>query len=101
MSNRGYEYRDLGEHSGKYPIGGLSMIDASLESRYYFTENFSGVGFIDSSKLSQEVNDFQGEWYMSYGLGVRYLSVIGPLRLDVGFPTSGGFALHLGIGQVF
>jgi len=41
MSNRGYEYRDLGEHSGKYPIGGLSMIDASLESRYYFTENFS------------------------------------------------------------
>jgi len=101
MSNRGYEYRDLGEHSGKYPIGGLSMIDASFESRYYFSENFSGVGFIDGSKLSQEVNDFQGDWYMSYGLGVRYLSVIGPLRLDVGFPTTGGFALHLGIGQVF
>jgi translocation and assembly module TamA len=59
------------------------------------------VGFIDASKLSQEVNDFSGEWFMAYGTGVRYLSVIGPLRLDLGFPTKGGLALHLGIGQVF
>ena len=101
MSNRGYEYRDLGEHSGEYPIGGLSMIDASLESRYHVTDNFAVVGFIDASKLSLEVNDFSGEWFMAYGTGLRYLSVIGPLRLDLGFPTTGGFALHLGIGQVF
>jgi len=101
MSNRGYEYRDLGPHAGPYPIGGLSILDGSFESRYYFTENFSGVGFVDASKLSSKVNDFSGDWYMSYGLGVRYLSVIGPLRLDVGFPDKGGFALHLGIGQVF
>ncbi len=101
MSNRGYEYRDLGQHIGIYPIGGLSMIDASFESRYYLTDLFSVVGFFDSSKLSQEVNDFSGEWYNAYGVGVRYLSVIGPLRLDVGYPQEGGFALHLGIGQVF
>ena len=101
MSNRGYEYRDLGQHIGVYPIGGLSMIDASFESRYYLTDLFSVVGFFDTSKLSQEVNDFSGEWYNAYGVGVRYLSVIGPLRLDIGFPQEGGFALHLGIGQVF
>jgi translocation and assembly module TamA len=101
MSNRGYEYRDLGLHSGEYPIGGLSMIDASLESRYHLNDNFAVVGFIDASKLSQEVNAFSGEWFMAYGTGLRYLSVIGPLRLDLGFPTTGGFALHLGIGQVF
>jgi len=101
MSNRGYEYRDLGPHSGVYPIGGLTMIDASLESRYHLTDNFAVVGFVDGSKLSQEVNNFSGEWYMAYGTGLRYLSVIGPLRLDLGFPTKGGFALHLGIGQVF
>ena len=101
MSNRGYEYRDLGPHSGKYPIGGLSIIDSSLEARYYLTENFSVVSFFDSSKISQEVNDFSTKWYNSYGLGLRYLSIIGPLRLDVGYPTEGGFALHLGIGQVF
>ncbi len=101
MSNRGYEYRDLGEHSGEYPLGGLTMIDASLEGRYHMTENFAVVGFVDASKLSLDINEFSEEWYNSYGTGLRYLSVIGPLRLDVGFPTDGGFALHLGIGQVF
>jgi len=101
MSNRGYEYRAVGEQAGDYPIGGLSMIDASLESRYHLTENFALIGFMDGSKLSQELNDFSGEWYLSFGTGMRYLSIIGPLRLDVGFPTTGGFALHLGIGQVF
>ncbi len=101
MSNRGYEYRDLGEHFSSYPIGGLSMVDASLESRYYLTDAFALVGFFDSSKLSQEVNDFSGQWYSAYGVGLRYLSPIGPLRVDVGYPQEGGFALHLGIGQVF
>ncbi|CAA6798672.1 MAG: Unknown protein, partial [uncultured Sulfurovum sp.] len=102
MSNRGYEYRDLGEHSGDYPIGGLSIIDASFESRYYVTKDFSVVGFVDSSKMSQKVNDFSGEWYTSFGFGLRYLSVIGPLRLDIGYPTKNNKpALHLGIGQVF
>jgi translocation and assembly module TamA len=101
MSNRGYEYRDLGDHSSGYPIGGLSIIDGSLESRYYLTDEFSVVSFFDASKMSKEVNDFSGKWYTSYGLGLRYLSVIGPLRFDVGYPTEGGFALHLGIGQVF
>ena len=102
MSNRGYEYRDVGPHSGKYPIGGLTIVDASLESRYGVTENFSTVAFFDGTKLSEEVNDFSEDWYLSYGFGLRYLSVIGPLRLDVGFPIDdGGFALHLGIGQVF
>ncbi|CAA6827219.1 MAG: Unknown protein [uncultured Sulfurovum sp.] len=102
MSNRGYEYRDLGEHSGEYPLGGLSMIDASFESRYYLSQNFAIVGFVDSSKLSQNVNDFSGAWYSSIGFGVRYLSVIGPLRLDLGYPFRGNKpALHLGIGQVF
>jgi len=101
MSNRGYEYRDLGEHHGKYPIGGASMFDSSLESRYYVNENFALVGFFDTSKLSLDVNNFSGAWFHSYGLGLRYLSVIGPLRLDVGIPTEGGIALHLGLGQVF
>jgi translocation and assembly module TamA len=99
--NRGYEYRDLGAHSNGYPVGGLSIIDGSFESRYYWTDALSFVGFMDFSKMSQEVNDFSGDWYQSYGLGLRYLSIIGPLRLDVGYPTEGGFALHLGIGQVF
>ncbi len=101
MSNRGYEYRDVGIHVNGDAIGGVTMIDTSLESRYYLTENFALVGFVDASTLSGEVEDFSEQWYRSYGTGLRYLSIIGPLRLDVGFQEDGDFALHLGIGQVF
>ncbi len=101
MSNRGYEYRDVGIHVDGDAIGGVTMIDTSLESRYYLTENFAIVAFFDASTLSEEVEDFSEKWYRSYGTGLRYLSIIGPLRLDVGFQEDGDFALHLGIGQVF
>jgi translocation and assembly module TamA len=101
MSNRGYEYRDLGVHYHGDAIGGVGLIDTSLEGRYYLTENFSVVGFMDSSTISQEVDKFEDDWYRSYGVGMRYLSIIGPLRFDIGFQEDGDFALHLGIGQVF
>jgi len=101
MSNRGFEYRDLGPHYDGDPIGGVGMIDGSLESRYYLSENFSVVGFIDASTISQEVDNYNSDWFRSYGVGVRYLSVIGPLRFDIGFQEDYNFAIHLGIGQVF
>ncbi|NEW59983.1 BamA/TamA family outer membrane protein [Sulfurovum sp. bin170] len=101
MSNRGYEYRDLGLHYHGDAIGGVGLIDTSLEGRYYLSENFSVVGFMDSSTISQEVDKFEDDWYRSYGMGMRYLSIIGPLRFDIGFQEDGDFALHLGIGQVF
>ena len=101
MSNRGYEYRDLGFHYQGDAIGGVGLIDTSLEGRYYLSENFSVVGFMDSSTLSQEVDKFNDDWYRSYGMGMRYLSIIGPLRFDIGFQENSNFAIHLGIGQVF
>jgi len=101
MSNRGYEYRDVGLHVDGDPIGGVTMIDGSLESRYYLTDKFAVVGFVDASTLSQEVGEFSQDWYRSYGFGLRYISIIGPLRVDIGFQEDGDFALHLGIGQVF
>jgi translocation and assembly module TamA len=101
MSNRGYEHRDVGVHYEGDAIGGVGLIDGSLEGRYYLSENFSVVGFVDASTISQEVDKFDSDWYRSYGVGIRYLSIIGPLRLDIGFQEDGDFALHLGIGQVF
>lgn len=101
MSNRGFEYRDLGPHFEQDPMGGVGLIDTSIEGRYYLSENFSVVGFMDSSTISQEVDKFEDDWYRSYGMGMRYLSVIGPLRFDIGFQENSNFALHLGIGQVF
>ena len=101
MSNRGYEYRDLGRHYEGDPIGGVTLIDSSLEGRYYLTDNLAVVGFFDATMLSEEIEKFNDSWYLSIGGGVRYLSVIGPLRFDIGFQEDFDFAIHLGIGQVF
>ena len=101
MSNRGYEYRDLGPHTKGDATGGVGLIDTSFEVRYSLSEEFSVVSFFDASTISEEVQRFDSEWYRSYGLGVRYISIIGPLRFDIGFQEEGEFALHLGIGQVF
>jgi len=101
MSNRGFEYRDLGPHYNGDPIGGVGMIDSSLESRYYLTDKFALVGFIDASTISQEVDRYNAHWFRSYGVGVRYISIIGPLRFDIGFREPTEFAIHLGIGEVF
>jgi len=101
MSNRGFEYRDLGPHYDGDPIGGVGMIDSSLESRYYLTDKFALVGFIDASTISQEIDKYNAHWFRSYGVGVRYISIIGPLRFDIGFREPSQFAIHLGIGEVF
>jgi len=101
MSNRGYEYRDLGPHYDGDPIGGVGMIDSSLESRYYLTDKFALVGFIDASTISPEIDKYNAHWYRSYGVGMRYISIIGPLRFDIGFREPSKFAIHLGIGEVF
>ena len=101
MSNRGFEYRDLGPHYDGDPIGGVGLIDSSLEARYHIVDEFSVVGFIDATTISEEVDKYNSHWYRSYGVGIRYLSVIGPLRFDIGFRGYNNFAIHLGIGQVF
>ena len=52
--------------------------------------------------LSQKSNSFNERFYNSVGIGARYYTPIGPLRVDFGFPLrDGGFVFHIGIGQVF
>jgi translocation and assembly module TamA len=103
MSNRGYEYRDLGLHIEGDPIGGVGLIDSSFEIRRYFNNKFAGVIFMDASLLSNEINNFNSKWYRSYGFGIRYITIIGPLRFDIGF-REGYYkspVIHFGIGEVF
>jgi len=103
MSNRGYEYRDLGPHIEGDPIGGVGLIDSSFEVRRYFNDKFATVVFMDATMLSEEVDKFDAPWLRSYGFGIRYLTIIGPLRFDIGF-REGNYkspTIHFGIGEVF
>ncbi|MFV7789766.1 autotransporter assembly complex protein TamA [Aliarcobacter lanthieri] len=102
-SNRGYSYQKVGrkDYEDK-PYGGLSMIDSSLEFEYALNKDLGLVTFFDSTMLSLEENKFNDKFYNSYGIGARYYTPIGPLRVDLGFPVDeGGFVFHIGIGQVF
>ena len=103
VTNRGYEYLDVGlKDSANVALGGVSLIDLMSELRYHVSKNFSIATFYDSSMLSLVANKFDDDFYDSYGFGIRYTTPIGPLRVDFGFPVKEkGFAFHISIGQVF
>ena len=103
FTNRGYDFQELGLKDSKgVPRGGVSLVDILSEVRYELFSKFTMVAFYDTSMLSVEPNTFDDKFYDSWGLGVRYLTPIGPFRLDFGFPIEeDGWTFHISIGQVF
>ena len=86
--------------------GGLSFAGLSGEVRAGITEKIGVVAFYDAGFLSDdELFGGAGEWHAGAGLGLRYNTGIGPIRLDVGLPVSGttgdGAQIYVGIGQSF
>ncbi|MFZ0611804.1 MAG: BamA/TamA family outer membrane protein [Desulfobacterales bacterium] len=84
---RGYGYQELPplDRNGD-PIGGQSAFNASVELRFPIYDALSGVTFVDSGLL--DLDPFRLEFSdMRYtcGVGLRYDTVIGPIRLDFGY----------------
>ena len=103
FTNRGYKYRYVGktDSEGK-PYGGITLLNTMFEVRHRVTKKFSIALFRDSSILNDKVYEFGNDFYDSYGLGIRYLTPIGPIRFDIGFPQNeDDFRLNFSIGQVF
>ena len=67
------------------PIGGNGMFTGSFEARYSVLENVRVASFVDVGQVTSGLfgfGDLPGvQW--AVGLGVRYLTPIGPLRLDL------------------
>lgn len=85
---RGYRYFTVSplNEDGK-PIGGRSALYYSFEPRFRLSEMFGVVPFFDIGNVySESLPNFEGEWRKSVGIGLRYFSFFGPLRLDVAFP---------------
>lgn len=107
-SIRGYTYQNAGPRSATgQPTGGLSFIETSAELRFLATERIGLVAFVDSGGAFESSTPGQGgTWYTGAGAGVRYLTPVGPLRVDVAVPLnkiSGdpSVAFYLGLGQAF
>ena len=104
---RGQEYQSLGvELDDGDTVGGLSFVGLSGEVRQDVTENIGIVGFVDFGLVAPDADFTGGDSHSGAGLGVRYNTGIGPLRVDLGFPVSGpdddgGVGIYIGIGQAF
>jgi translocation and assembly module TamA len=109
-SVRGYGYQRLGplDMDGD-PEGGRGLAEFALEARIrlkQFGGNFGVVPFFDGGSLSTEsAPDFK-TWRFGVGLGVRYYSSFGPIRIDVGVPLNrqkgdGPVAVTVSLGQAF
>ncbi len=108
---RGQPYQSLGIPRTRIAadnttIGGNHFLGGSLEARVKASETIGVVGFVDIGRI--DVGGFftdTGDWHAGAGLGIRYATGVGPLRLDVAAPVGGdtgnGVQFYLGLGQAF
>mgnify|MGYP002336250498 CR=1 FL=1 len=109
-SVRGYGYQQLGPRDvDGDPIGGRGLAEFGLEARIKlnaFGGNFGVVPFIDGGSLTNRVLPDFAKWRFAAGLGARYYSSFGPIRVDVGVPLNrqkgdGIVAVTVSLGQAF
>lgn len=105
-SVRGYSYQSIGPRDANNdPIGGRSLVEMALEARYRFG-NFGIVPFIDAGAIYTELYPDFRNLRFGTGLGFRYYSNFGPIRLDVGTPLNPQpgdpvIAIYVSLGQAF
>jgi translocation and assembly module TamA len=106
---RGQDYQSLGiVVPGRSDLsGGRSFVGVSAELRTKVTDNISVVGFYDHGTIGRDAfPDADSPSHSGAGLGLRYDTGLGPLRLDIATPASGDDAgqdlfFYVGIGQAF
>lgn len=104
---RGYRYQTLGpQFADRLPTGGNAISTGTVEVRQRILGSYGVVGFVDVGQVSANGAPFTSNWHAGAGVGARYYTPIGPIRLDVAVPLNklpGGdmFELYIGIGQAF
>jgi translocation and assembly module TamA len=69
------------------PIGGNGMIDGSFETRYSLTESFRVAGFVDFGQVTTGLVKLQDvpDLLWAVGAGLRYVTAVGPIRVDLAY----------------
>ena len=110
----GYKYQLAGPLDGDNdPIGGRGSLEFGVETRIRFNENWGMVLFYDGGILSDEkYPKFSDSSFHGAGIGGRYYTDFGPIRLDLAFPlrvrrdankkrVDDAFQVYISIGQAF
>jgi len=105
-SVRGFGYQQLGPKDAQNnPIGGLTSTELAIEARYRFG-NFGIVPFMDAGRVGESSTPGFSNLRYGAGIGGRYYTNFGPLRLDIATPIKrqpgeSKIALYISIGQAF
>ena len=110
-SVRGFGFQDLGPRDPVFndPIGGRSLAEFALEARIrvkLLGDKVGIVPFIDAGNIYTEVLPRLDDLRFGAGIGVRYHTNFGPIRVDVGTPLGRRqgeprVAVYVSLGQAF
>ena len=104
---RGYKYQSIGPlFADGNPAGGAAIDAATIEWRQRVWGNIGAAVFADAGQVNVSSAPFKGKLQEGVGVGARYYTPIGPLRVDFAIPLShpphgDSFELYLGLGQAF
>ncbi len=101
LSVRGYDYESISPKNDKGELtGGSKLITAGVEYQYNIKGNWWGAVFFDCGQSSHDFNF--GDLKQGAGVGVRWKSPIGPVKLDVaraiGDSEETGWKIYVGLG---
>ena len=104
---RGYDFQSIGIDYGGNFGGGLSVISLGAELRADITDTIGVVAFFDAASVGAgTLPTGSDEWFSGAGIGLRYNTGFGPLRLDIARglnlrPGDPEYAIYVGLGQAF
>ena len=108
-SVRGYGFQLAGPlDADGDPIGGRSVLETGFELRWQATDKIGFVPFVEGGNVYDDTApDFGEDLFWAAGLGFRYFTIAGPIRLDVAFPLNkregidDDYQIYVSIGQAF
>lgn len=109
-SVRGYGYQEIGPRNAVGdPSGGRSLVEFSAEARIdtgLFGDALQIVPFLDAGTVSESITPTLKDIQYGAGLGLRYKTGFGPLRLDIGTPLNrrpgdSPVTVSVALGQAF
>ena len=104
FSNRAYSFNELGAFDAECGnIGGRTLLDNSVEISHPIYKQLDLAFFWDSTMISKDTLNLNLDFKNGIGTGLRYNTVIGPVKFDIGFDPAdtGQYAIHFQIGQSY
>jgi translocation and assembly module TamA len=104
---RGYKYQSVGPlFADGNPVGGAAIDAATIEFRQRVWKNIGAAIFVDAAQVGTSSAPFQGSLQEGVGIGARYYTSIGPIRVDFAVPVKqppqgDSFEIYLGLGEAF